>query len=396
MLGHETVKEVFFNASRDADISIIEGVMGLYDGKEPLSNKGSTAEISTLLDSPVLLVIDGAGMARSAAAIVKGFQNLDSSVNIAGVIVNRVGSEGHYLLIKAAIEDTCCIPVVGYLLADDEIRIPERHLGLVPAIERGEPEGLLSHLGDMISSKVDIDKVLQIAHLAPEIELQTGVPVTLSSSGERVVIAVTRDLAFNFYYQENFELLQKFGAELRFFSPLNGELMPEDANGLYIGGGFPEEFASELSTQRRVMENLRDRIVQGIPTYAECGGYMFLAKSLTTLSGQTYEMVGIIPAHVTMRSRLSGFGYREVEPSTPNWLMESGDTARGHEFHYSTIEYEGEHTYAYRLVGRDQSEGYLRNNVVAGYTHLHFGSNPKLAHRFVEACRMYKKTRSGV
>lgn len=401
MLSKDMVRDVFVRASRDADLSIVEGVMGLYDGKDVLSNEGSTAEISVLLDCPVLLVVDCSGMARSAAAVVKGYQALDSRVIIAGVIANRVGSEGHFRLIKEAIECECGVPVVGYLTRDPDIEIPERHLGLIPAIERGESLPLMEKLSAAVSSTIDLQTVLSLARAASEL---TGEPapdvhqyhLPTSARTIRATIAIARDAAFNFYYEDNLEFLEHYGAELLFFSPLAGDKAPEEADGVYLGGGFPEEFAAPLSEHPEVMEDLRQKISGGLPTYAECGGYMYLSESLTDLQGHTHKMVGVIPAHVQMQSRLCGFGYREATGQSGNWLITSSQQARGHEFHYSTIEYRTPVVPAYELTGHHapaKAEGYLNASVVAGYTHLHFGSNPVLAEQFVARCAKYCRRR---
>ena len=407
MLAKQMVRDIFVHAATDTDVSIVEGVMGFYDGKDVLSNEGSTAEISLLLNCPVLLVVDCSGMARSAAAIVKGYQDLDRRVNIAGVVANRVGGEGHFRLIQQAVEHECGIPVVGYLSKHSEIEIPERHLGLIPAIERGEHTLLLEQLSALASSTIDLDAVLSLAKAAPEIpESEKGqvYPSLLSkhtASGDmpKTRIAIARDAAFNFYYEENLELLEHYGAELVFFSPLSGEKIPEDAGGLYIGGGFPEEFAAQLSSMKDVRDDFREKIRNGLPTYAECGGYMYLTEQLTDLQGTTHDLVGLIPARVTMQKRLSGFGYREVTGMEENWLIPSTESARGHEFHYSTIEFRLPQYFAYEASGSRWSgrrgEGYSNGNLVAGYTHLHFASNPLVVEKFVERCRMYRAGESG-
>lgn len=382
MLTKETVLDVFSSASVDADISIIEGVMGFYDGKDPLSIEGSTAEISLLLQCPVVLVIDASGMARSAAAVVKGYQSLDPRVQIAAVIANRVGGEGHFRLIQSAVEQSCGVAVVGYLTSRPGIHVPERHLGLIPAIERGDHTHLIEQLSGMVTSSVSLDTLLSIANTAPDIELPVHplmVKVAPSEPSNRVRIAIARDAAFNFYYEENLELLKRYGAELVFFRPLDGEKIPDDVDGLYIGGGFPEEFAAKLSSNVEVTQQFRSKIDGGLPTYAECGGFMYLTEALTDVQGQTHPMVGIIPAHVTMQTRLSGFGYREMTGGEGNWLLKPGQIARGHEFHYSSVEYRLPTSNAYEATGTTpvplNGEGYLKDNVIAGYTHLHFSSN---------------------
>lgn len=394
MLLEEIVLEIFQRGSFGVDISIMEGVMGFYDGKNPKNNEGSTAHISMITNSPVILVVNCASMARSAAAIVKGFQcfvetssSCASQPNIVGVIANNVGSEGHYKIVKTAIEQECLIPVIGYLKRETDITIPERHLGLIPSIERGELDTFFSKLGDIISETIDIDKLFELAKSVP-------LPLAQSSLFQRkkeqaVRIAVARDDAFNFYYEENLELLEAYGAELVYFSPLKGEKLPENVQGLYIGGGFPEEFAAQLAEQEEVKDSIRTAIEDGLPTLAECGGFMYLTDSIQTTQGSTYPMVGIISGQVKMQTKLAALGYREVTGQKGNFLFGTSDSkARGHEFHYSTFHSAKELPPAYQTSGMrgTKVEGCLYKNVVAGYTHLHFASNPSIVERWIGQC----------
>lgn len=390
MLSHDTVKEIFVRGSAGADISIIEGVMGMYDGKEATSDKGSTAEISILTGSPVLLVVNCQSMARSAAAIVKGFQLLNPAARIVGVIANKVGSEGHHKIVKAAIEQECGIPVVGYLKRENELEIPERHLGLVPSVERGELSPLFEKLADLIGETVDLELIWELAK-AEELKAEPKlfVPIAAQMPEEKsVTIAVAKDSAFHFYYPENLELLEAYGAKLHFFSPLAGETVPPEADGLYIGGGFPEEFASELSQNQTVLESFRTAVGGGLPTLAECGGFMFLTEAIVTTDGESYPMVGLIPGKVTMQKKLAALGYREVRGKEGNFLLGTEQQAKGHEFHYSTYATDAELPHAYETKGLrgTKPEGFAAGNLVAGYTHLHFGSNPELVTRWIERC----------
>lgn len=386
MLREDMVKEIFQRGSHGADISIIEGVMGFYDGKEATSNKGSTAEISALLQSPVILVVNCQSMARSVAAVVKGFQCFSEQSRIAGVIANKVGSEGHFRIVKAAIEQECGIPVLGYLMREEEVEIPERHLGLVPSIERGELEPLFQRLADLVSATVDLDEILNIAESVPLVEAETK--FFSKKSEPCVTIAIAKDSAFHFYYPENIELLELYGAKCVFFSPLAGEGVPEEADGLYIGGGFPEEFAEQLSSNAEVLESFRAAIKRGLPTLAECGGFMFLTRKIKTTDNQAYPMVGIIPGSVTMQKRLAALGYREVTGTEGNFLLGDGDHVKGHEFHYSTFAADAELTHAYQTKGLrgTKTEGVVQGNLVAGYTHLHFASNPEMVKRWIDKC----------
>ncbi|MGJ7919223.1 cobyrinate a,c-diamide synthase [Neobacillus sp. LXY-4] len=389
MLSSELVKEIVERGSKGADISIIEGVMGLYDGKDPTNNAGTTAEISMITKSPVVLIVNCASMARSAAAIVKGFQLLEPDTNIVAVIANRVGSVGHFNIVKTAIEQECGIPVVGYLKRDEELSIPERHLGLVPSVERGELDPFFEKLAAVVAETVDIDRLYELAE-APQLEIKESQFTRQSEPSVR--IAVARDAAFNFYYEENLEILEAYGAELVPFSPLAGETVPQDIHGLYIGGGFPEEFAEELADQKLVKQSIKAAIEAGLPTLAECGGFMFLTEAIETSDNQTYEMVGLIPGTVKMQTKLAALGYREITGSTGNFLLAGNLQAKGHEFHYSTFHPKDEISPAYQTKGMRgiKEEGYLNGQLIAGYTHFHFGSCPAMVENWINQCKEIK------
>jgi cobyrinic acid a,c-diamide synthase len=389
LLSHEMVREIVNRASVGADISIIEGVMGFYDGKDPTNNQGSTAEISIITESPVILVVNCASMARSTAAIVKGFQEFLKETNIVGVIANQAGSEGHFQIVKTAIEQECGIPVVGYLKMDHDLCIPERHLGLIPSIERGELKPFFDKLGDLVLETVDVDSIHALAK-APVLEIKES--QFMNREKLEVRIAVARDAAFNFYYQENLDMLEAFGAELVEFSPIKGEVLPEHVDGLYIGGGFPEEFATELSEQRDVKDSIRAAIENGLPTLAECGGFMYLTESLETTDGTSYEMAGVIPGKVKMQTRLAALGYREISAAEGNYLLSPNLIAKGHEFHYSVFipKKETQHAYQTKGMGGLNKEGYMKGNLIAGYTHFHFGSCPKMVENWVLKCKEYQ------
>ncbi|MFE4897575.1 cobyrinate a,c-diamide synthase [Peribacillus butanolivorans] len=391
MFEHDIVREILNKASVGADISIIEGVMGFFDGKNPLSNTGSTAEISMITESPVLLIVNCASMARSAAAIVKGFQAFSTGPNIIGVIANQVGSEGHYKIVKAAIEQECDVPVMGYMKRELDIDIPSRHLGLIPAIERGELEPFFDKLAHLVMETIDIEQLYLLAKTSTISSGNSG--IFQSSSKKDVCIAVAKDAAFNFYYQENLELLEAKGANIKYFSPLKGDEVPLDADGLYLGGGFPEEFADELSRNEIAIKSIRNAIAKGLPTLAECGGFMFLSKSIETTSGEKYPMAGLIPGRIKMQKKLAALGYREITGTESNFLIKDCDQAKGHEFHYSTFEPDNVLPYAYEAKGRfgSKKEGCIIGNLVAGYTHFHFASNPKLVENWIDACLKQKK-----
>ncbi|MHB1957366.1 MAG: cobyrinate a,c-diamide synthase [Sulfobacillus sp.] len=398
MTGSDGVLEILERGSRGSEISVIEGVMGYYDGKDVDSLIGSTAEVAQLTASPVLLVVDVSGMAQSVAAVVKGFKSLDATGRIVGVLANRVGSEGHYAMVKRAIEALAHVPVVGYMSSNSAVEMPERHLGLLPAIERGELTPLWDRLASAVEKTVNLDQIVKWAQMA-------GPP---PSPGQRVfsgirqpataLLAVARDAAFNFYYPENLELLGEAGLEIREFSPLAGEPLPSDADALYLGGGFPEEYLRDLS-QPLYLNDVRNRLALGLPTVAECGGYMYLGDAIQDHEGTAFPMVSSIPIRTTMQQRLVALGYREVLALVDNPILTVGQKARGHEFHYSSVEFlDGQEPSAYmtqgwRRVGRD---GVARAYLTAGYTHLHFFSNPSIAerlHQFATAYRSIRQTR---
>lgn len=407
MMGERAVREAFIKGSEGADISIIEGVMGLFDGKSALSNESSTAHIGEILETPILLVVNVQSMGRSAAAIVRGFQQFAEGVRIAGVIANNAGSGGHYQLVKDAVEQMCGIPVVGWMDRDAQLSIPERHLGLVPSIERGEMDAYITRLGERVAENLELDRVLQLAEcpdLAPAQPLVDATlvpPLSIASAlvAPRVRVAVARDAAFHFYYPDNLELLERCGAELAYFSPLAGEPVPPDADGLYIGGGFPEEFAERLAGQHAGKQAVRRAIEDGMPTLAECGGFMYLTESIRDTRGQEYAMVGLIAGQCRMQTKYAAMGYREVKGQPGNFLLNEGESARGHEFHYSAFHPAGDLALSPAYVSESRwgtkPEGYLTPNLVAGYTHLHFASRPELADRWVAACARYRNIRRG-
>ncbi|MBS4215092.1 MULTISPECIES: cobyrinate a,c-diamide synthase [Neobacillus] len=397
MLTHDRVLDIFTHGSREADISIIEGVMGFFDGKSPETNEGSTAEISIITKSPVLLVVNCESMARSAAAIVKGFQMFAEGPNIAAVIANKVGSEGHFQLVKKAIEQECHVPVIGYLKRELDIEIPERHLGLIPSIERGELTPFFDKLGDLVLETIDMDKLLELAEAEPLTVSETS--SMFEQKEEKIMkMAVAKDEAFNFYYPENLEMLEANGVEIVYFSPLANEELPKDVDGLYIGGGFPEEFAHVLECNVKTKNSIKNSIEAGLPTLAECGGFMYLTESIETTKKKKYQMIGVIPGKVQMKTSLQALGYREISGLNDNFILKN-QSARGHEFHYSSFlpnEEKLPHAYETKGMRGVSKEGYLQHNLVAGYTHFHFGSNPALVENWIEKCLEFKASKGRI
>ena len=397
LLKDKLIRGVFQDAAADAKIAIIEGVMGLFDGHSSTNDRGSTAELAKLLQVPVILVVDASHMARSAAALVQGYLKFDPAVRIEGVIFNNV-RERHFALLREALQRYTDVPALGHLPPDPELAIPERHLGLVPAAEDSKMAQVKDRLADTIIRSVDLKQVLRIAHSAaalPAVEL----PGKFYNRRSRIVrIGVARDRAFHFYYQENLELLQSFGAELVDFSPLGDQQLPEGLDALYLGGGFPEVFASELSQNEPLRREMKCAIEGGLPTYAECGGLMYLAEHLVDQAGHQHAMAGVLPGAVRMTNRLQNFGYVTLIPRRDTILAKADDPIKGHEFHYSVWDYQvpsgqAAYTAVKRREGR-RLEGFVHGNLLASYVHVHFLTNVRWASGFVASAQRWKAPRA--
>ena len=392
MMGREAALSTFSNAVKDADIALIEGVMGLYDGVDATSDTGSTAEMARWLQAPVVLVVDAGGMSRSIAAMAQGFADFDPAVNVAGVICNRVGSRGHLdLLVKASVR----IPVLGGLPRDAAGTFPERHLGLLTASEAGLPNELFDTWGTRATEWCDMEKLLALAGTAgplkqhPEPHVTPQVTPHGRPNRARCRIGVAMDEAFHFYYDHNLRLLEQSGAELVRFSPLHGTGLPA-VDGLYLGGGYPEVHAAGLSANSNMRHEMHEFCASGKPVYAECGGLMYLCSAIRARDGCRHEMVGWFTAEAVMNDRLQALGYAEVTTTASSLLGPSGQTFRGHQFRYSTLEWQGSPATAYMLTSRrtgtGTAEGYCRGNVIGSYVHAHWASNPGLASALVNAC----------
>jgi len=393
MLPPGAVRATFVRACRGVDCAIIEGVMGLYDGFAYDEDDGSTAHLAKLLAAPVVLVLDAARMARSAGALALGYQRFDPDVPLVGFVVNRVGGSSHGQGVARAIERATGLPCFGWLPRLDDLRIPERHLGLVPTAEPGRWEAFINAAADHVAEHLDVNAMLAAARRAPAICYARESVAWPHPVAPKARIAVARDEAFNFYYEDNLDLLRFAGAEIVFFSPLRDEALPVKVDGLYIGGGFPEMYAAALAQNITLRETLRRLIADGMPTYAECGGLMYLTESVTDLNGVVHPMVGALPGRSVMTRRLI-IGYRIVTTCTDTVLAPAGLVLRGHEFHYSDwVDRPADRSAAYAVTPREggdaRPEGYARGNLLASYVHLHFGAAPQLATRFVEACRIW-------
>lgn len=390
MLSREENLRIFHHHAGMTSLAVVEGVMGLFDGYDGRSEAGSTAQMAKWLGLPVLLMVDARSMARSAAALVHGFATFDPDLTLAGVVFNRVGSPTHLDYLRQALEQAGEVRCFGGLPREAELALPERHLGLVTTEDNPLGTDYLTRLADLLESHLDLDGLL--AALPPVARGKISVPSSLPAD---VRLGVARDRAFCFYYPENLEWLARFGAEIVPFSPLEDRDLPE-VHGLYLGGGYPELFARQLSANQAMLRAIRERALAGLPIYAECGGLMYLCREISDLEGQKHTMAGVFPFSVRMLPRLQALGYREVTLTSDGLLGRAGTQARGHEFHYSEIISEpADLPRLYQLTarrgGKSRREGYIVNQVLASYVHLHFGSNPELARHFVGRCRLFKE-----
>jgi len=453
LTSEDYVQQCFIQHSQNAEYALIEGVMGLFDGASGSDDFGSTAHIARLLNLPVLLILNCSSLARSIAAIAHGYRSFDPRVQVAGVVLNRVGSDRHLELLTAALEPLN-LPILGVLRRQDDITIPDRHLGLVPSAELENLNPLLDRLADLGETCFDWSQLLPLLKGQPSERLvaakvvrplnppewetlkQTEVQSsqhcfdskspnlggfrghkltepqqsTLSTldktqfsntqkdsnihgSISKVRVAIAYDSAFNFYYADNLDLLEKLGAELVYWSPLKDSQLPEGTQGLYFGGGFPEVFAIELANNRSARHAVKAAIQSNMPTYAECGGLMYLCDHIVDFAGQSHDMVGILPTAATMGKKLT-LGYRQATVMQNSPMMNIGDRAWGHEFHRSTLTHESDQP-LFQLQGYHsnillRSEGWQCHQVHASYTHLHFGAQPQFLTRFLHHCSQFE------
>lgn len=464
LTSEDYVRSCFQFHSQSAAHILVEGVMGLFDGVETppalhgsdsawtahqrrlqIPDYGSTAHIARLLNIPVVLVLDCSHLSGSIAAIVQGYRNFDSHIYLAGVVLNRVGSDRHLRLLSQALQGVQ-VPILGVLRRQGEIAIPDRHLGLVPAGELTNLDQVIDRLTVIGETCFDWDKLRPL--LTPQRILSCPLPPPYSvlppAAGPPPAIAIAQDQAFNFYYADNLDLLQAAGARLLPWSPLAGEPLPPGTQGLYLGGGFPEMFAAKLAAQPEQLKHLKALILQGLPTYAECGGLMYLCQTLVDFGGQSHAMVGVIPGQVTLERRLT-LGYRRAIALGNSGILQAGEMVWGHEFHRSQLSWLPSVEAAHAVITGDSAspakvnpnsrnsgpdlapsatpappfsaapddrdlfqiqslgdlsqpehtvapshlEGWHLPHLHASYVHLHWGVRPELADRFVALCRQF-------
>ncbi len=363
-------------AAAGAGLLVVEGVMGLFDGAAD-NTPSSTADVARLLDAPVVLVVDASAMSTSAAAVVHGFATFDPGVGVAGVILNRVGSDGHEILLREALAGSG-VPVLGALRTDDRLTWRDRHLGLVPVAQRPEVvNAALDRLAAAVAERIDLEAVVRLAASAPA---RTVDPVALPEAApRRTRVAVAGGAAFTFTYADTLDALEAAGAEPVPFDPRRDEALPGDIDGLLAGGGFPEVYAEDLAANGPLLADVRRRVSAGLPTWAECGGLLWLGRRL-----DGHAMAGVLPAEATMTERLT-LGYREVTTTRPSPVGEARTAFRGHEFHYSTTEPAGDALVLSSRFGA-RPEGWATPTLLATYVHHPPGGDPGPVGRFVAAC----------
>ncbi len=382
LMPRDAIRRSFDRAAARADVVVIEGVMGLFDGKEGEQDDGSTASLAKLLGLPVVLVVDARAMSGSAAALVHGYQSFDPDLDVCGVILNNLGSDHHYELARDAIERHTHVPVFGGILRSDGLVLPERHLGLIPEPERAAAS-VIDEAARVVARRIDLDALLARSQTRRPVPPSPESPPT----AERVPIALARDEAFSFYYEDGLDALVETGADLLPFSPLHDARLPAGARGLYIGGGFPEVFAAGLTQNRPMREAIHSFGLTGAPVFAECGGHMYLGESLTDQQGDTHAMAGLTPVRSTLAGTRLTLGYRTATSLRDGPLGPAGTTIRAHEFHLSVSTPPDAASACWRVEGSPATPvGFARDGVWSSYLHLHFGAQPELARSFVAAC----------
>jgi cobyrinic acid a,c-diamide synthase len=373
--------------SRGADAGVVEGVMGLFDGRHEegrATGAGSTAHLAKTLGLPVILVVDASSMAQSIAALVEGFLSFDKKVKFLGVVFNNVASPRHAEIIAKAVGKRRGVKVLGYIPKDAGLKLPARYLGLVSREHLVEKEwrAFTRRAGRAVEAHLDIDYILKAMGRRKYLK---AVPVKPSIKKTGPVIAVARDAAFSFYYQENLDILEGLGARLVFFSPLKDKCLPRGTSGIYLGGGYPELFALELEKNSSMRKEIL-RVSKDMPVFAECGGLIYLGRRIKNLDGKSFDMAGVFPWTVKMQNKRAALGYREVVILKASPFGSSGARIKGHEYHYSMITGKARDKLERPFTTASGDAGFTKNKVIATYIHLHFASNPDFAKGFVREC----------
>ncbi len=397
LMGVDTVRETFLRHAAGADLAIVEGNRGLYDGVDAAGTH-STAALAKALDAPVVLVVNATKVTRTVAALVLGCQRLDPDVRIGGVVLNQVAGPRHERVIRDAIAASCGLPVFGAIPRwPGDVLLPGRHLGLVPPTEHGDLADLGPRLADLVGSRLAVPGLLELARVAPSMDRAAPRPER-PRDGEGLRLGYLRDSAFTFYYPENLEQLEAAGATLVPISSLTADALPADLDGLYVGGGFPETHAAAIAANRPFLDDLRRAAEAGLPIYAECGGLMLLAQAIHQ-GGQVSRMAGVLPCEVELCAAPQGHGYSELAVDMPNPFFAVGQTLTGHEFHYSRLAGGADRVSTACAVRRGSGSVNGRDAIVVGhvwasYTHLHAASTPGWAAAVIGAARAYATTKT--
>lgn len=384
--NENTVKSLLSKNSKDSDIAVIEGVMGYYDGLAGKSTAASTYHLSRVTKTPVILIINGKNKSLSIIPEIKGFIEYKKDSNIKGVILNNT-SPMIYKELKEIIEKELNIKVLGYLPQSKEFKIESRHLGLITPTEIRNIEKKIETIGEVVSSLINIDEIINIANSCMEINFT---PINIKKVSD-VKIAIARDSAFCFYYKDNINLLKEMGAEIIEFSPLKSESLPKGIHGIILGGGYPELYGEKLSNNRSLLKDIKNKLEGSIPCIAECGGFMYIGKSLEGEDRKDYNMVNFFNHHSFKRDKLSRFGYINLIANKDNILCKKGESIRGHEFHYWDSNENG-NTFKGEKPLRNRSWNCInyKKNTLAGYPHFNFYSNLDFAYNFIKKCSDYK------
>ena len=385
MAGEEGVRRSFAAGCAGAEIAVIEGVMGYFDGTGASGMEGSSYELATVLQTPVLLTADVRGMSRSAAAMIKGFTDYGEQKMICGAFLNRTSAVTAER-IEGWLAKEAGIPVLGFFPADDELRLESRHLGLVEPEEIPDLQQKIDHAADILEVTLNLEALFMAAGGAPALQVETGNPE--EREGSSVTVAVAQDEAFSFYYEDNLELLQELGAKIVYFSPLHNRELPE-ADGLLIGGGYPELKAGELAANTGILASIRRAADSGMPILAECGGFQYLQEELVDKEGTAHRMCGVLKGSSRMTDKLVRFGY--VEVSGEGLYFGTGRTIRGHEFHYSDSTENGSACKAVKPGGKSWDCMVVQGRIAAGYPHLYYRSCPAFAESFVIECGKFRE-----
>jgi len=389
----ETTRRLFLKNRKESEFAVLEGVMGLYDGLGGVREEGSSYHLAAVTKTPIILIVDTKGMGRSVIPMISGFLTYDKEKLIKGVILNRM-SKAYYETIKPLIEKELPIKVLGFFPDNKEIHMGSRHLGLLMPDEICDIKEQLQKLSDQLQKTVLLESILQIAEQAEEINCEERLPNVAEDAAIRPVIAVAKDEAFCFYYEDNLQLLKEYGAEIRYFSPLYDSGLPEGCSGVLLGGGYPELYADKLSQNRDMICAIKDAAENHMPIVAECGGFMYLHSTIMDQEERPHIMIGIVPARCYNTGKLVRFGYIELE-GTKDSFLPKGERIRGHEFHYYDSEENGSDCWAVKPVTGKRYPCFIENeNLFAGFPHLYYASNSAFAENFVKKARKYKERKA--